>query len=185
MKVVDYLKTKIGYFILCQKLKNKVRGTVFNNFDSAKTAGIVFSAVDNFQQNEAFKFINLLRNKKIEVKGLGFVPDKTALEETKTSEIVSYFAISDNNWYEKPKALEVKEFSEMDFDVLIDLSLEDTMPLKYIIGMSNAKLKLGQGSQNGLPLYDVTIDVGQEKSISYFIEQILHYMSVMQATSTN
>ena len=53
-----------------------------------------------------------------------------------------YFCKSDLNWYGKP-VKEIEAFTEVEFDILIDLELEPILPLKHVLNMSMAQMKVG------------------------------------------
>ena len=68
-----------------------------------------------------------------------------------------FFCKSDLNWYGKPVS-EIESFVNVEFDILIDLELEPVLPLKHILKMSKAHMKVGP-SQEGFNSteYDVII----------------------------
>lgn len=68
-----------------------------------------------------------------------------------------FFCTSDLNWYGKPVS-EIEAFIDVEFDILIDLELEPVLPLKHVLQMSKAHMKVGP-SQEGWDLndYDVII----------------------------
>ncbi len=53
-----------------------------------------------------------------------------------------YFCKSDLNWYGKP-IKEIEAFTEVEFDILFDLELEPILPLKHVLNMSMAQMKVG------------------------------------------
>jgi hypothetical protein len=68
-----------------------------------------------------------------------------------------YFCKADLNWYGKPRK-EVGAFTEVDFDILFDLELDPILPLKHVLMMSNAKMKVGSEQQDwSITDYDIKI----------------------------
>ena len=68
-----------------------------------------------------------------------------------------YFCKSDLNWYGKP-VKEIEAFTEVEFDILFDLELEPILPLKHVLKMSMAKMKVGVDQVNwDFRDYDVQI----------------------------
>ena len=68
-----------------------------------------------------------------------------------------FFCKSDLNWYGKP-VKEIEAFTEVEFDILFDLELEPILPLKHVLYMSLAKMKVGAEQVNWtFKDYDVQI----------------------------
>ncbi len=70
-----------------------------------------------------------------------------------------YFCKSDLNWYGKPKK-EIDAFVKVDFDILFDLELEPNLPLKHVLNMSCAKMKVG-AEQEDWPNRDYDVQIGR------------------------
>jgi hypothetical protein len=73
-----------------------------------------------------------------------------------------YFCKSDLNWYSKPTA-EVVNFTDIEFDILIDLELNPILPLKFVLKSSKAKMKVGPKQVDCTNDYDITI--GRSKDL--------------------
>jgi hypothetical protein len=82
----------------------------------------------------------------------------------------------DLNWYFQPQKVFVKDFVEENFDILLDLTLTDNLPLLYLAVRSKAGLKIGRFQEDHQEYYDLMIDLPSESSIEYFIEQIMYYL---------
>jgi len=72
-----------------------------------------------------------------------------------------YFCKSDLNWYGKPTK-EIQAFIDVNFDILIDLELEPILPLKHVLMMSKASMKVG-AEQKDWDLTDYDINIGRVK----------------------
>jgi len=72
---------------------------------------------------------------------LSFVDKKEVLDLYSLQLGMLYFTKSDLNWYYKPKNHNTNDFMNARFDILIDLTLEEKFPLKYIVDLSRAKYK--------------------------------------------
>ena len=51
-------------------------------------------------------------------------------------------------------------FVEVEFDILFDLELEPNLPLKHVLNMSSAKMKVGS-VQDDWPLKDYDVQIGR------------------------
>ncbi len=89
---------------------------------------------------------NIFRNcrrKKIKVKALGYASNKLVTNHFLPVLSFDFFNPGQINWFHIPKAPCVQDFIETDFDICINISSENVFPLKYIAGMSKARLKVG------------------------------------------
>jgi len=176
---ITNLKQKIGYYILRKGIKKSKRNKAFFNFDSAKAIGIIFDASHQDSYLIAKSFMADLNLKNIKVDALGYVKTKEAISYFPHHEGIFFFSIKETNWYGKLNYSEVDEFAKKSYDILIDLSMSDLLQIKFIIGLSAAKLKIGRGIDNQ-EFYDIIINIDQNKSLKEFIDLINHYMSVLK-----
>lgn len=85
--------------------------------------------------------------------------------------------VKDIDWKYQPKKPFVKEFVETEFDILIDLSLNDYLPLVYCAALSQAGLKVGRFQEDHELFYDLMIQAGPEETVESFSMQVIHYLS--------
>ena len=81
------------------------------------------------------------------------------------------------NWYNKPRAPFAISFCEEEFDLLIDLSLEDYNPLIYAGALSRAHFKVGRYTERNAKYYDLMIHSEQVETLPEFIQHVRHYIS--------
>jgi hypothetical protein len=67
-----------------------------------------------------------------------------------------YFSKKNLNWYGKPDFIQLNDFLNKNFDLLLDFSQNDLPPLHYILSTSKAKLLVG-ANEYAKDLYDVFI----------------------------
>ncbi len=87
------------------------------------------------------------------------------------------FSIKDVNWRFQPQKPFIKEFINTEYDILIDLSLGDHLPLLYCAALSKAGLKAGRFQEDHQLFYDLLIHAGPDETIDSFAEQVIHYLS--------
>jgi len=181
IRFLNKLRIRIGTYVLLQRVRKQSRVKGFYNFDNAKTIGVVFDASQQNLYLQARSFIYALRKRDIAVEAIGYVQTREAISYFSFHEGITFFSINHNNWYYMPLNPDVQKFVKMKFDLLIDLSLEDALPLRYIVGLTNAKLKLGS-NKDTQSLYDFFLNI-QSKDLNFYITQIKHYMSVIKCAS--
>ena len=75
----------------------------------------------------------------------------------------------------RPKSNAILQFTQEQFDILIDLSISKTNALQYILVHSSAQFKVGwQGAE--VNYYDLNIDVSERPQSHYLLEQIIYYL---------
>jgi len=83
----------------------------------------------------------------------------------------------DVSWKFQPQKAFVKEFIDTEYDILIDLSLNDHLPLLYCAALSKAGLKVGRFQEDHELFYDLMIHAGPDETIDSFAKQVIHYLS--------
>ncbi|MDD2278210.1 MAG: hypothetical protein PHD06_03470 [Bacteroidales bacterium] len=172
------LKLKVGHNQLRKNLKGVKRNRLIYNLDTARTIGILFNAASDDVFNNALEFANFLNRKNLEVSAVAFYCGKETPQSYLLRKNVDLFNKKDINWYHKPQVPSVDKFIEKDFDILIDLSMKEVFPLKWIATLSRAKFKVGNLSYYGTP-NDLIINLKPNDDIEYLISQITHYLQLI------
>lgn len=180
------IKEKIGAFILDRKSKKISRKREICNLDLAQTVGVIFSANSQESYDRASKFANFMINtKEIQVFALGYVDNKQMLKFFSDKRGFKFFSSKNCNWYGKPKNPSVDFFIDKQFDILIDLSLEHSFPIEYIVSLSKSKLKVGRFEERKDHIYDFMIDVSKQPTLDNLINQIELYLSIVNVNIHN
>ena len=177
--MVQNIRNKIGWWILNKSIKKLTRNTSFQNYSTAKKVGVIFNATQQDTYDLARKYIKDLTNRNIKVSALGFVNSKEVLDFYKKSSSFDFFSRKNLNWYSKPNNPNTQEFINEEFDILIDLSIVEDFPIQYIVGLSKAQFKVGCVKENE-NFYDFMIQLNEQKELSYFIEQLEHYLGMIK-----
>lgn len=171
------LKFKIGRFNLKNRLKHLHRNVKAHNFNTAKSVGILFSAPDEQSFGAIKDFLSYLSQKEIKVIALGYVPSKKIPQQYLMRKGINFYCNTDLNWYYKPKNEIINQFINQEFDILFDLSMNEYFTVNYVGSLSKASFKLGKQTDNSY--HDLVIDVNKNKTIDYLIEQIKHYVNIL------
>ena len=175
--MLSNLKLKIGLSQLQKRLKTFQRKKMVYNFESARKVGILIaSSADAF--DHAMQLQSFLTAKRIESTTLIFCTEKEIPQKYFLRKGVSVFSKKELNWYGKPISSVAEEFINTNYDILIDLSMTESFPLRWISSLSKAKFKVGTLQYYGNP-NDLVISISKEKGIDYLIEQIIHYLSIL------
>lgn len=176
---MNFVKNKIGNYALKSLLKTKSqRYPKVSNLDTAKSVGIIFPAHTEKDFRLATQYLKIIKEEYgiMNIRALGYFPEKNELPFLKRTIQIDYFTNKNLNWFNKPEGRYIQDFIKEKFDILIDLSENDLLPLQYVLCMSEAKFKVGRFSENNQSFYDLMLDV-KNKSLAYYIEQLTIYLT--------
>ena len=164
LKFVNNTKSYIGQKVLERKLKDRIRTINVCNINDAKKIGIIFNATHLISFEIIRNFVKELSQKKISVTALGYVNSKRLIDHYLYRKGFSFFTKSNLNWFDKPVTDTVEEFINIPFDILINLSLEEYYPIRYVVALSISTFKVGKYFDE--PNYmDLMIDIEKEKKV--------------------
>ena len=156
-----------------------VHPRIMSNLEEARTIGILYVLNDVPDYELIEGFVTRLQKEHKEVKALGYVRNKNLISRFLPKLSYDFISRRDITWFYKPLHTKVKDFIERDFDILIDLNLQDFFPLKYISGLSRAKGRVGSFSDENMEFYDLMLETRQGVTMNEYIEQIHHYLTVI------
>jgi hypothetical protein len=179
------LRTTIGERILRNKFKVRKRKRCIHDFQDAKSIGVLFKT-NNLNDFQLVKnFLHYLREFNTKVIALCYIDTKKIPDYYLLMKGFNFFSKNSVNFFYIPNHQLVDDFMEQHFDILIDLSVENSFPVKYIGVLSNADFKIGMLRKNEENYYDLMIDIGSNKNIENLIENIKHYIPIFAGPEIN
>jgi len=145
----------------------------------AKTVGILFDATQTENFDLVKKYIIYLKDMKKRVKAIGFYNQKETPPMAYSKLEYDFFTIKDLNWYNFPDNIYVRNFIEEEHDILLDLNIYDSFPLRYVSSVSKAKFKVGKKSERNSSTFDLMIDADASKGMKYFLRNIDAYLFII------
>jgi len=175
-------KVKIGNRILRRRFRELNRKTVVQNFHTARSAVVLFdtSVPDAFEGVRSFR--KTLTDMGISCEVFGIINQKEVPDSMLLRENFSFFTRKDLNWFYKPKGEVAGKYYKMEPDILFDLTMNHSLPVKFLTFLLNAKFKTGCYTEEAND-YDLMINEGKQCEIKYLTEQILHYINILQPSS--
>lgn len=179
MNLINKIKFIAGKYYLNKQKHNLLRNRKISNLNDAKSIGIIYKLEDEPTYNHITRFVKILQDKQINVKAIGYFEGNIrplwAIEKL----ALDFYDKKDINWFNKPGGSYVNEFLKTEFDILIDLSLEDIYQTKYISTLSKSKFKVGKGGDVNKEIFDLMIDINVKTTLDEFITLIIHYLSII------
>lgn len=166
MNFLERTKANWGDRIIRSKLTSTARNAVPCNINGAQTIGILFNATEQVSFDIVKELVKKLTNKNNTIEVLGFVDTKQLIDHYLYRKGFDFFTRKQLNWYYKPISENVDNFIKKPYDMLLDLSLDNPFPIKYILTFSEAKFKAGRYSEN-CDYLDLMIDISKEKETMF------------------
>jgi hypothetical protein len=162
MRIIENAKAYMGNRAINAYLRDARRELRSCNISNAKSIGILFNATHQVSFEIVKELVKNLTTKNNEIEVLGFVNSKQMIDHYLYRKGFEFFTRNQLNWYYKPTLENVEAFIKKPFDILIDLSLDDPFPIRYILSCSVAKFKAGRYSA-GQDYLDFMIDIEKDK----------------------
>ena len=173
------IRSLIGLHYFRKELENTGRDRKLTNLRDAKKIGILYNLDEVPDYDVVAEFVSRLQHDRKEVKALGYVKNKNLISRFLPKLSYDFFSGKDMNWFYKPVKDKVMDFIQKDFDLLIDLDMKDSLPLKYISGLSMSMCRIGRYSEESTSCYDLMLDVNPSTPVNEFIRQITHYLTII------
>ncbi len=150
----------------------------------AENIGILYDASEEKNYILVYTFVRTLMEQQKKVKALGFVNSNIIPHYCHPRLSFDYFTLKDLNWYKKPVGHFVKDFISNEFDMIINLDVNNLNQLTYITGVSIAHFKVGRYLDRNKDCFDLMIDLKEPSSIEILLKEINHYLTILRPPDT-
>ena len=170
------LRTSLHHQFLKRKLRKANHPRKITNYERAKTVGVLFDAAHPDNVRIARKFSQQLTDMN------KFVHVFAYLHTAKPTESIPfpYMTKKNLNWLFIPKHPQVDEFLNKHFDLLINLCMEDCLPLEYVAALSNASYRAGRFIEGKEYCAELMINLHESRDMNYLIEQLNVYLKMIK-----
>jgi len=187
MSLILKFWNKTAHYFLRKGMRNIVRKKKLINIHDALSIGILFELKDESVYFAIQKYLKSFQDKKVKVKVLGFASDKMILAHILPVLSFDFFTEKQLNWFNIPKAICVHDFIENDFDICINLGSDSAFSLKYIAGLSKARLKVGAYNREMeeakykelAGIYDIMLMSDENHDQAAFLNTIHEYLTIL------
>ena len=154
------------------------------NLVDAREIGLIFNATDPARIEEVKNFVHSLQVKNTHVFVIGYVNEKNISDINLLRSGFNFFSLENLSWFYKPDIPFIEDFLNRKFNILFDLDLENSYPLRYIATLSNAGMKVGKYF-DGCEYLDFMIKLEPNISMQYLIEQSVYYLNMLRKPAVN
>jgi len=179
LSIVTKIRESTGRIILKREAARLIRERRIMNLGEAKRIGVLYYLTDEPTYRTISDYVKRLQDSGKMVKALGYVESKRMTGQFLPKLSYDFLYPTGLSWNFKPVSHASKEFMETDYDILIDLSTSDYLPLLFITGLSKARFKAGMQSDLRAAYLDIMINLGEQDGLDELIKQIDHYLSII------
>lgn len=179
MKIIQNIREKFAKSFLLKQIQLNKREQKQISIERARSVALLYYLPDEETYKKVDLIINRLTELKLKVRVVCYTDLKLIPHYFIPKISQDILTAKDVNWRIQPQKPFVKEFINTSFDLLIDLSLNDHLPLLYCAALSNAGLKVGRFQEDHQLFYDLLIHAGTDETIDSFADQVIHYLSMI------
>jgi hypothetical protein len=162
----------------------------FLNYSDIHSILLLFEADDAEKNLQVKKIVQMLKADGKKVTAIGCPRNKKLKTDFPIFENLTIVDKSQTDFFEKPRHSVFKSIDANKFDAMLDLSLNENIPLQYIALYSNVLLKIGV-RKTSFPLYDFILDIDSIVAnlktdhlpidLLYIFNQIIFYLKNIQS----
>ncbi|MDR2973001.1 MAG: hypothetical protein LBU83_13940 [Bacteroidales bacterium] len=171
--MVNYFKKNL--FIRCLKKHHTYREKKIVSLEQVKTMGLLCQIIDEESYKNIYSLFSKLHSPKRIVWLMGYIDERKVPYYCLQQLSADFFSKKDLNWYGKPDFVQLNDFQEKEFDILVDFSRNDLPPLRYILSTTKAKLLIGS-NEYAQDLYDIYIKDEAEINELQLLKIIHNYL---------
>jgi len=172
------LNEQIGQKVLKRKKRAFSREIKVHNFETAKSAVILFDTGDPGSIKVIKEFKKFLEGENIRCSTFGYVDQKEIPQELLFLKDYAFITRKDLNWYLKPSGEAVDAFFATDPDLLLDFTPNLMLGLQFLIQLSSARFKVGCYTEEDND-YDLMINLTENQTIAFLAEQFKRYIAML------
>jgi hypothetical protein len=178
MSIIDNIKKFLAERSIHKVLTNQTRNSYYPDFKDIKTVLILFKSDEDEKNGFIREIIAELKSEGKKVTVWGYLDKK--LTETPILPDFRLFSNKELTFYKIPKPLLVNEFTHVEYDIVIQLSAEDILPLDYLLAQANSQFKVSKNkSYKGVS--DFMIELDETADDAFLYEKIMFYLKSIQA----
>ena len=176
----EQLRYKISNYLLQQEIKNSTRQVAVVPFSEARSIGILYDATADQDYEMIKNYVKNLRSYSKDVLALGYY-NRKELPGTRFMKLgLDFFTQKALNWKFKPNHPIVSNFINREFDILICMNMDRSVPIRYVASLAKAHFKIGKYDPLCSRIFDFMIKVEEKPDLKIMIEQINHYLNLIK-----
>jgi hypothetical protein len=183
LKFLNNIRYRIAKKKMHQEHLRLIRDRKPHSLESSRYIALLYYIADEATYKKVEEFVKLLNDRNIKVKVACFTDQKIVPHYFIPRLMQDILTSKDLNWYKFPVKPFVKDFLNEEFDVLIDFTLSEHIPLLYLSANAKAGIKIGKFDESHQDYFDLMIDIQEDATLEYFITQVMFYFNKINTES--
>ena len=181
MSFFSDLKKKAGRYFLSKKKKGK-KVVETKNFALSSSIGLLFKSDSESDFILVKQFRKHLQGEYgiQKVEALGWIDTKDLPDYAVSQRGFRFLTKEMVNWHFEPSGDDYKSFIDTPFDILIDLSFEEVLPLRFALDNSRANMKVGRFDETSYKHYNLTLNLPENALMDEYLKQMDKYLNVIK-----
>ncbi|HUW91903.1 MAG TPA: hypothetical protein VMV74_01970 [Bacteroidales bacterium] len=186
MELFGTIRLNIGRAILRRQASSVKRLKPKFDFDRVKNIGVLWDATKEDDLQHVAALIRKMAELGKTVEVLAWIPGKIVPDRMTGLTYMKFLRQTDLNWFFIPKSEDFRLFAKTRFDLLIGINPSRVFPLAYIATVSPSLMKAGpdDSKEPENEPYDLMIQAGSPFKTALFLEQLLHYLTMISSPET-
>ncbi|MDC3338216.1 hypothetical protein OAW23_10110 [Flavobacteriales bacterium] len=181
---INKIQIAVGNYELKKEVARK-RDVTSCNWNSASSIGILYKIDDERSLKHIKWYMKEIKKRygQKRIFALGYLDEKSPAPYLSHGLDQDYIFKKNLNWYGKPTSKVAGKFIGDKFDLLIDLTEGNCVPLRFALLRSRAKFKVGKHTKENELACDLLIGV-QEDGWNHYMEQLDKYIGMINISKS-
>lgn len=181
MELFRSLRISAGYNVLKKRAIKVRRNRDFVNLSTAQTIGIVWDITNEDDLPPISDFILQMNERGIKVEVIAIFQGKLLPDKLTALRYITCLKREDLSYFYLPKTPESEKFIKAPFDLLIEITSRNFLPIRYITSLNPARCKVSSISGNTADrdYADIIIDGGKGIETKEYLKQVVAYLELI------
>ncbi len=188
MELFSRLRRVTGERILKRRTARSGRKRGFVNLDSIRSLCLIWDAEQSSDLSSVTRFLKEMSDSGREAHLAIVCTGKRVPDSVTALRSILFVKREDLNLFYIPKGQDVALFISRRYDLLVDVSFRDLLPLRYLFAVSDATLKVAPVIDRGgidYNLADLMIETGGKKDTKLFLNEMVRYLKMINAPAAD
>jgi hypothetical protein len=185
VKIFRDLISAIRFWFLKRAEKGISREKRLLGYSQIESVGIIYDASLEENYRQITLLVKDLQQDQKKIKTLGFVTQKKMPDYCFPKLTFEFCNKKSFGWNQKPLFQNVKDFIGFKYDVLIDLTPSSFHHVKYLVAISESRMRSGIFADKYVKLYDLMLQVDENNTLKQNIEHVFYYLKMINNDQKN
>lgn len=179
VNIIEKIQLKLRLWLLERAHKKVQRSKKLMGYHQARNLGVIYDASTEENYNRITHLVKEFQQDGKKVKTLGFVTQKPMPDYCFPKLTFEFCNSKSFSWNQQPLARNVQTFIKENYDILIDLTPTSFHLVKYLVAISEARMKMGRYNENYIEVYDLMLQIDESSDLQQASSQAVHYLKMI------